>query len=166
MDKRCVLCQMLYERFYDSNLFRLGCISENDYKDILFDRFSKIMDIPREDNYYFFDSLRKCILGYKDIKEIMSIDELNIRVENIIKRCINLFLKLHGVFEDKMFTNTHISYYKKDSFIIDSEDDSINAFLKLICVDKIKVNDNGKYYYFIDPRTLTKEKMDVFEIIK
>ena len=161
MDKRCVLCNSLYERFYDSNLYRIGCIGDENYRHVLFPKLCKLLNIEESGNYYFLDSLCKGLLKNPHIKEIMSSEELNIRNEHIIQKTIKVYLKFQSCLDEKGWSNTYFKY-KKGYIYGFSLDSGINNFLKMLSVDKTPYVDGFK----ISLKDITEKNLEVFDLIK
>ena len=103
IDPRCICCQMLYERFFNSKIYRLGDISSTDFRPTLFRRLSSLMNINEAGNYYFFDSICTSLLSTGKIQEVMQEQQLNIRTEHIIQKTLNLYLQFFNILNNEIY---------------------------------------------------------------
>jgi hypothetical protein len=162
MDSRCVCCKLLYEKFYDSNLYRLGSISDDNYRQSLFRKLSGLLRIEEAGNYYFFDSICTSLLSTGKIKEIMREEDLNIRNEHIIQKVLTIYLKFYQIIKNETYFISSAFWYKNGKYYGQSLNPALNKFLSMIS----KNGDSADKIYEIDMDKLQGNAFEVWDLIK
>jgi hypothetical protein len=162
MDQRCICCRMMYERFYDSNLYRLGSISDDDYRQSLFRKLSNLLRIEEAGNYYFFDSICTSLLSTGKIKEIMKEDDLNIRNEHIIQKTLTIYLKFYQIIKNETYFISSSFWYKNGKYYGQSLNPTLNKFLSMVSKNK---NPEDRVYE-LDMEKLQENASEVWDLIK
>jgi hypothetical protein len=152
----------MYERFYDSKLYRLGSISDDDYRQSLFRKLSQLLNIEEAGNYYFFDSIRSSLLGTGRIKEIMEEKDLNIRNEHIIQKILTIYLKFYQTIKNETYFIGSSFWYKNGKYYGQSLNPTLNKFLSMIC----KNSNSEDKVYEIDMDKLQGNIYETWDLIK
>ena len=163
MDPRCVCCQMLYERFFNSKIYRLGDISSTDFRPALFRKLSSLLNIEESGNYYFFDSICTSLLGTDNVQEVMQEEKLNIRTEHIIQKTLSLYIQFFNVLNNEIYFISTRFWYKRGHYYAQAADKRVQKFLKLLS----KYSSKDKNIYELDIEKVFNEDIkEIWELIK